>query len=55
MNGQNAYELKWVRLEDIFEDSRTDLKKKPVDRKFAPWVHAVFSLSPREVREAFSQ
>jgi isopentenyldiphosphate isomerase len=54
MNEHSAYELKWVRLEDVLEDSRTDLKKKPVDRKFAPWVHAILSLSSGEVREAFS-
>jgi hypothetical protein len=54
MNEDNAYELKWVRFEDILEDSRADLQKKPVDRKFAPWVHSIFSLSFREVRQAFS-
>ena len=53
MNEQNAYELEWVPLKSIFEGSRSDLKKKPVDRMFAPWVHAVFSLPSAKVREAF--
>ena len=54
MNENNAYELKWIPVTEISEDSRIDLKKERADRKYAPWVHAVFSLSPGEVRKAFS-
>ena len=54
MNEDNAYELNWVQLADILNDARTDLGEEPVDRKHAPWVHAIFSLSPREVERAFA-
>ncbi len=54
MNEQNAYESKWVQAKDIAADSRTDLKKKPIDRRFAPWVDAIFALPPRQVREGFA-
>ena len=37
MNEENAYELRW----------------EPIDRKYAPWVSAVFSLSSKEVEETF--
>ena len=53
MNEENAYELRWVELAEISKDSRTDLKREPIDRKYAPWVSAVFSLSSKEVEETF--
>ena len=53
MNEENAYELRWVELAEISKDSRTDLKRKPIDRKYAPWVNTVFSLSSKEVEETF--
>ena len=52
MNEQSAYELQWVELAEISKDSRTDLKREPIDRKYAPWVSAVFSLSSREGERA---
>lgn len=53
MNKESAYQLRWVEPREISKDSRADLKKEPIDRKYAPWVSAVFSLSSKEVGEAF--
>jgi len=53
MNEENAYELRWVELAEVSKDSRTDLKRTPIDRKYAPWVNTLFSLSSKEVEEAF--
>ncbi len=54
MNERNAYELRWVELEEISKDSIADTKKEPVGRKYAPWVHAVFALPAERVGEALS-
>jgi len=53
MNDESAYELRWVEPAEISKDSRTDLKRDPIDRKYAPWVSAAFSLSSKEVEETF--
>jgi len=53
MNVENAYGLRWVELAEVSKDSRIDLKKEPIDRKYAPWVHAMFSLPHERVEEAF--
>jgi isopentenyldiphosphate isomerase len=53
MNEESAYELEWVQLEEIQNQSLADLKKEPVDRKYAPWVHAILSMSSAEVQKAF--
>lgn len=52
MNPKNAYELRWVGLAEISNDIETDLKKGPIDRKYAPFVHAVFALPRERVEEA---
>jgi isopentenyldiphosphate isomerase len=52
-NGKNAYELRWAEFAEISRDSQADLRKKPIDRKYAPWVHAMFSLPTKRVEEAF--
>jgi isopentenyldiphosphate isomerase len=52
MNPKNAYELRWVGLPQISEDSMADMKKEPIERKYAPWVHAAFSLPTTKVEEA---
>lgn len=49
MNAKNAYELRWVKFEEVSRDSAADLEKEPINRKYAPWVHALFSLSPDEI------
>ena len=54
MNKKNAYELRWAELADISKDSVEDLRKEPIDRKYAPWVHAVFALPPAEISRALS-
>ena len=54
MNPKNAYELRWVELAEILEDSAEDLKKEPIDRKYAPWVHAIFTLPSAQFDGAFS-
>ncbi len=53
MNEKNAYELRWADLAEISKDSRADLKREPIRRKYAPWVSAVFSLPSKETEEAF--
>ena len=53
MNRDSAYELQWAKLEEISRDSRKDSKKRPIDRKYAPWVQAMFSLPHEKVEEAF--
>jgi len=53
MSEKNAYELRWVKLAEVSKDSQADLKKEPINRKYGPWVLAVFSLPPRRVEEAF--
>jgi isopentenyldiphosphate isomerase len=53
MNKNSAYELRWAEFAEISRDSRKDSKKKPIDRKYAPWVHAMFSLPRERVEEAF--
>jgi isopentenyldiphosphate isomerase len=53
MNRNSAYELRWAGFAEISRDSRKDSKKQPIDRKYAPWVHAIFSLPIGKVEEAF--
>ena len=53
MNRNSAYELHWAEFTEIARDSQADSKKEPIDRKYAPWVHAVFSLSLEKVEEVF--
>jgi isopentenyldiphosphate isomerase len=53
MNRNSAYELRWAEFAEISADSRKDSKKQPIDRKYAPWVHAMFSLPRKTVEEAF--
>ena len=53
MNRNSAYELRWVEFAEILRDSHTDSKKEPIDRKYAPWVHAMFSLPHELVEDAF--
>jgi len=55
MNEKNAYELRWAGLAEISEGSAADLEKEPIERKYAPWVHAIFSLPPEKVEEALSR
>ena len=52
MNRKNAYELQWAKFAEILRDSQKDLRKEPKNRKYAPWVHAMFSLPVEKVEEA---
>ncbi len=52
-NRNSAYELQWAEFAEISRDSQTDSKKAPIDRKYAPWVHAMFSLPRERVEKAF--
>jgi hypothetical protein len=52
MNPKNVYELRWAELSDISGDSTEDLKTKPIERKYAPWVHAIFALPVEKIRGA---
>ena len=54
MNPKNAYELRWVELADVSKDSADDSEKDPIDRKYAPWVHALFALPSASLTKAFS-
>jgi isopentenyldiphosphate isomerase len=53
VNRDSAYELRWVELAEISRDSHRDSKKKPIDRMYAPWVHAMFLLPFERVEQAF--
>ena len=53
MNRNSVYELRWAKFAEISRDSQTDSKKEPIDHKYAPWVHAVFSLPLEKIEEAF--
>ncbi len=53
MNRNSAYELRWAKFTEILRDSQTDPRKKPIDRKYAPWVQAMFSLPRERVEKAF--
>jgi isopentenyldiphosphate isomerase len=55
MNSKNAYELKWMDLAEISTGSEADLKKEPIDHKYAPWVHALMALPPNAIEEALQQ
>ena len=52
MNQKHVYELRWRSAAEISRDSVTDQKKDPIDRKYAPWVHALFSIPSDKVEEA---
>jgi len=54
MNRENVYELRSVEIAEISRDIRADLRKKPFDRKYAPWVLALFSLPSRKIERAFA-
>ncbi len=54
-NKNNVYELRWIDLDDIMAATASDLRKEPIKRKFAPWVHKVFSLPEEAIRKAFLQ
>jgi isopentenyldiphosphate isomerase len=43
MNPRNVYELRWAELGEVSDESKDDLDKEPIDRKYAPWVHAMFT------------
>jgi hypothetical protein len=53
MNRNSAYELQWAKFAEISRDSQADSKREPIDRKYAPWVHAMFSLPHEKIEEAF--
>jgi isopentenyldiphosphate isomerase len=53
MNRENVYELRSVEPAEISKDVRADLGKEPINRKYAPWVLALFSLPSREIEGAF--
>lgn len=53
LNKRNVYELRRVDLAQISKDIEADMKKKPIDRMYAPWVHAVFALPADRIEEAF--
>jgi len=53
MNDNSAYEVRWAEFAEISRDSQRDSKKEPIDRRYAPWVHAMFSLPHETVEEAF--
>ena len=54
MNEKNAYEAQWTTIEEIADDSSADAKKKPIERKYAPWVHATFALPSGQVKRAIA-
>lgn len=54
MNEKNAYGLRWNEPNEISRESAADLEKEPAERTYAPWVPAVFSITPERIREALS-
>lgn len=54
MNPKNAYELRWAELAEISEELKADLKKRPIEHTYAPWVHAMFAQPMMRVRGALS-
>ena len=55
INRKNVYELRSIDLEQIMEDSRSDARREPIDRKYGPWVHAIFALPSGKIKAAFSK
>jgi isopentenyldiphosphate isomerase len=55
MNKGNVYRLRWAEVDEISKDALGDLKKEPIERKYAPWVHALFSLPPQTVKEVLAK
>ena len=53
VNPKNAYQARWVELSEILKDSESDLKKEPLDRKYAPWVHPLVALPRGKIKSAF--
>jgi isopentenyldiphosphate isomerase len=53
MNPKNAYDLRWVELSEMLKDAQADLGKEPINRVYAPWVHAIFSLGLERLEESF--
>jgi isopentenyldiphosphate isomerase len=53
MNRKSAYELRWAEFAEVSRDSQTDSRREPLDRKYAPWIHAVFSRPLERVEKAF--
>ncbi len=53
MNRNSAYELWWAEFAEVSRDLQADSKKEPVDHKYAPWVHAIFSLPLERIEQAF--
>jgi len=53
MNPKNAYAVRWTGLTEISNDSKEDLTKEPADRKYAPWVHAIFAEPAATIGNAF--
>ena len=52
LNPKNVYRLRWTELAEISEESAADLKKDPLERKYAPWVHALFAQQKSKVERA---
>ena len=52
MNSKNAYELSWAELGDILTESADDMAKQSIDRKYAPWVHALCTQPKKRIRNA---
>jgi isopentenyldiphosphate isomerase len=52
MNRKNAYGSQLIEVAQIARDSRNDMRNEPMNRKYAPWVHAVFSLPLQKIEAA---
>lgn len=50
MNPKNVYQLRWVEPDEILVESAGDLVKQHIDRKYAPWVHALCRLPKSKIR-----
>lgn len=52
MNPKNAYQLRWVELGEILAVSEGDLSKRPINRKYAPWIHALCRLPKTKIQSS---
>jgi isopentenyldiphosphate isomerase len=54
MNPKNVYKLRWAELGEVSNESKNDLSRDPINRKYAPWVHAMFAQRGVELGKVLS-
>ncbi len=54
VNENNAYSVKWMKIEEIASQVVDDLRNEPLRREFAPWVHSIFVQPKKKLENIFS-